>query len=33
VPTEDELYYYIDYMYPIKDVANPCLGKTGRTVS
>jgi hypothetical protein len=30
VPTEDELYYSIDCMYSIKDVANPYLGKTGR---
>jgi hypothetical protein len=33
MPTEDGLYYSIDYVYPIKDVASPCLGKTGRTVS
>jgi hypothetical protein len=33
IPTEDGLYFSIDCMYPIKDVANPCLGKTGRTAS
>jgi hypothetical protein len=31
VPIEDGLYYSIDCVYPIKDVANPCLGKTSRT--
>jgi hypothetical protein len=33
VPTEFGLYYSINYMYYIKDVANPYLGKTGRTAS
>jgi hypothetical protein len=33
MPTEDGLYYSIDCMYAIKDVANLYLGKTGRTVS
>jgi hypothetical protein len=33
VPTEDGLYYSIDCVYPIKEVVNPCLGKTGRTTS
>jgi CHASE1-domain containing sensor protein len=31
--TEDELYYPINYMYPIRDRANPYLGKTGRIAS
>jgi hypothetical protein len=33
VPTEDGLYYSIAYVYSIKNVANPYLGKTGRTAS
>jgi hypothetical protein len=33
VPTKGGLYYSIDYMYPIKELDNPYLGKTGRTSS
>jgi hypothetical protein len=33
VPTEDELYFFIDCMYPIRDIVDPYLGKTGRTTS
>jgi hypothetical protein len=33
VLTEDGLYYSINCVYPIKDIANPYLGKTGRTAS
>jgi len=33
IPTEDGLYYSIDCLYPIKDVANPYLRKTCRTAS
>jgi hypothetical protein len=32
-PTEDELFFFIDCVYPIKDVTNPYLGKTSRTAS
>jgi hypothetical protein len=31
IPTEDGLYFSIDCVYPIQDIANPYLGKTGRT--
>jgi hypothetical protein len=33
MPTEDGLYNSIDCMYPIKELDNPYLGKTGCTVS
>jgi hypothetical protein len=33
LPTEDVLYFFIDCVYPIKDVVNPYLGKKGRTAS
>jgi hypothetical protein len=29
VSTEDELYHFINCVYPIKEVANPYLRKTG----
>jgi hypothetical protein len=32
IPTEDE-YFSIDCVYPIKDIANPYLGKMGHTAS
>jgi hypothetical protein len=31
--TEDGLYYYIHYMYPIKELDNSYLGKTSCTAS